>query len=69
MAGGKTDLSGAVRFLASGGWADQDPDVLADLLREARELASVVIADESSSSEARTMARSLLARLESDTLA
>jgi hypothetical protein len=65
----KREFGGALRFLASGGWADQDPDAIADLLGEARELASVVAADDSCSSEARTTARNFLARLEGDTLA
>ncbi len=64
----KAKAGAAMRFLASGGWADQDPDVIADLLKQAQELASLVAADEKSSSEVRTMARGLLDRLEADTL-
>jgi hypothetical protein len=57
-----------MRFLASGGWADQDPDVVADLIRDAQELASVVAADENSSSDARAMAQQFLSRLDAATL-
>jgi hypothetical protein len=57
-----------MRFLASGGWADQDPDVLGDLLRQAQALASVVATDENASSGARAMARRFLSQLEADAL-
>jgi hypothetical protein len=57
-----------MRFLASGGWADQDPDVIADLLKQAQELASIVAADENASSKSRDLARGFLAQLDADTL-
>ena len=61
-------VGAVLRFLASGGWADQDPDVLADLVKQAHQLATVVAADEAASSEARTLARAFLEQLDADAL-
>lgn len=68
MVEGKKKVGAALRFLASGGHAEQDPDMVAELLRDARELASAVVTDENSSSDTQTMARNLLERLQQDTL-
>ena len=68
MTEGKDKVGAALRFLASGGYADQDSDVVDGLLRDARELASTVVTDPNSSSETQTMARNFLKRLEEDTL-
>lgn len=68
MSEGKATSGAILRFLASGGWADQDPDVMADLLKQAHELATLVAADENASTEARDMARALLDQFDADTL-
>ena len=68
MREGKTKSGSILRFLASGGWADQDPDIMAELLEQAHELATLVAADEGASNETRDRARRFLAQLEADTL-
>ena len=64
----KRHVGAALRFLASGGFADQDADVIAELLNDAKELAALVVADANSSSQARELAKDFLERLETDTL-
>ena len=61
-------IGAALRLAASGGWADEDPDVLADLVRQAHALASMVIADDAASADLRTQARLFLTQFEDDTL-
>jgi len=68
MTDGKSKASGVLRFLASGGWADHDPDVVAGLLEQSRALATRVTADTGSARELRAMARDFLERVEADTL-
>jgi hypothetical protein len=66
--GARKDRTGsALRFLASGGWADEDPDVLADLVRQGHRLANMVLADDSASAELRAAATALVTQLEADT--
>ncbi len=65
---GSSKVGGALRFLASGGWADQGAEVVADLLKQAHELASEVMADDDASPKTRSIAQSFLERLNSDTL-
>ena len=57
-----------VRFIASGGWADQDPDVVAALLEMAQRMATLVLADDGASAGVRAVAEDFLDRLRSDTL-
>jgi hypothetical protein len=68
MADGKGKVGASLRFLASDGWADQDPDVVRELLTLARELATQVVDDENASAETRSRAQTLLERLASDAL-
>lgn len=56
-----------MRFIASEGMAEQDPDVVANLLTMAHRLAELVIADDSSSPEVRRTAEVFLEQLASDT--
>ena len=56
-----------MRFVASRGMADEDADVVADLLSQAHRMADLVIADSSSSPELRSTATEFLAQLEGDT--
>jgi hypothetical protein len=67
MSDTKEPVGRALRLLASEGWADQDPDVVAELLEAARHVATLVIADEGASPEVRSVARDFLDRLRSDT--
>jgi hypothetical protein len=57
-----------VRLIASGGWADQDPDVVAELLEVAQTMATLVLADGGASADLRAVAEDFLDRLRSDTL-
>jgi hypothetical protein len=67
MGTAKDGIGKALRLLASGGWADEDPDVLADLVRQGHQLASMVMADDSVSAELRTAAQVFLAQFAEDT--
>ncbi len=62
-AGGKT-----VRFVASGGYADQDREVVADLLAKGRILAERTVAAPSAPPELQALAHDLLEAIASDTL-
>ncbi len=66
MADAKDSTGKALRFLVSGGMADEDPDVVASLLTQAHRLADLVIADEQASPELRRAAAALLDQLASD---
>ena len=55
-----------LRFIASEGWADEDAEVVTELLDQARKLAELVIADDHASAEASAMASDFLDRLRSD---
>ncbi len=57
----------ALRLIASGGSADQDANVVEELLDAAQELATRVLADEGASAGSRSAAQDLLDRLRSDT--
>jgi hypothetical protein len=67
MGTAKDGIGAGLRFLASGGWTDEDPDALADLVRQAHKLASMVLADGSASTELHAAATLFLAQLEDDT--
>jgi hypothetical protein len=56
-----------VRFIASRGMADEDADVVADLLSRAHHMADLVIAESSSSPELRSTPTEFLDLLDSDT--
>ncbi|HEY2703034.1 MAG TPA: hypothetical protein VGL20_05025 [Candidatus Dormibacteraeota bacterium] len=63
----KDKVGRALRLIGSGGWADEDPEVVAELLVLARQLADLVVADTAASVEAQAVAEDLLERLRSDT--
>jgi hypothetical protein len=63
----KKKVGKALRFIASGGMADADPDVVADLLQQAHEMAALILADESASNELRSLAEAFVERLGADT--
>ena len=56
-----------MRFLASGGFADEDAQVVRELLDAAARLAEQVLGDPGSAAATRTAAQDLLDRLASDT--
>lgn len=60
-------VGSALRLLGSAGEADEDAQVVSELLERARTLAELVLADPSASSEARATAADLLERLRTDT--
>jgi hypothetical protein len=62
----KRQVGRAIRFVASGGWSTEDPDVMAELLERAERLAQQVVADEGNSPEVRASAEEFLERLKLD---
>ena len=58
----KSKIGRFLRLVASEGWADEDAEVVTELLDQARQLAELVIADDHASAEARAMARDFLDR-------
>jgi hypothetical protein len=62
-----TPAGRVMRFVASRGMADEDADVVAELLSRAHHMADLVIADSRSSPELRSTATEFLAQLEGDT--
>lgn len=67
MSDTKGKIGRVLRMIASEGWAEEDPDIVAALLDQARHLATLVIADAQVSAEIRSVAEDLLERLKSDT--
>ena len=66
MADNKAQIGRAVRFVASGGWTTEDPDVMAELLERAEALALSVAADPLASSDVRELAQDFLDRVKLD---
>jgi hypothetical protein len=64
----KGNVGRVLRSIASEGWADQDPDLVAELLDAAHDMATLVLADNGASAEVRAKAQEFLERLRSDTL-
>jgi hypothetical protein len=67
MGDSKVRVGRVLRFIASGGMANEDPDVVAELLTTAHQMAEMVVADPTSSPELRRIAETLLEQLASDT--
>jgi hypothetical protein len=63
----KKNVGRALRFVGSEGLADEDAQVVAEVLEQARKLAELVLAETAVSADARTVAEDLLERLRSDT--
>jgi hypothetical protein len=59
-------IAQALRWLASGGMADEDADLVRELLTEASELAKTVLADPGASTQAHQAAERFLADLHDD---
>ncbi|HVC03786.1 MAG TPA: hypothetical protein VND88_03845 [Candidatus Acidoferrales bacterium] len=66
MADNKAQIGRAMRFVASGGWTTEDPDVMAELLERAEALALSVAADPLASSDVRELAQDFLDRVKLD---
>jgi hypothetical protein len=66
MADNKAQIGRALRFVASGGWTTEDPDVMAELLQRAEALALAVAADSLASSDVRELAQDFLDRVKLD---
>ena len=62
----KSKVGRLLRFIASEGSADEDAEVVTELLDQARKLAELVIADGHASAEARALATDFLDRLRLD---
>jgi hypothetical protein len=69
MSDTKASVGRVLRFIASGGMADEDHDVVAELLSTAHQMAEMIIADGSSSPELRRTAEGFLEQLGSDSFA
>jgi hypothetical protein len=67
MSDTRTNVGRVLRLIASEGWAEQDPDIVAELLDTAHDMATLVVADEGASAEVRSVAQDFLDRLRSDT--
>jgi hypothetical protein len=66
MSDTKHQVGRAIRFVASGGWSTEDPDVMAELLQRAERLAQQVVADAGVAPEVRSSAEELLERTKLD---
>lgn len=68
MSDGRAKQSGRIlRMVASRGWAEEDADVLRDLLVEASALAEFIVSGQGASAEAEAAARDFLAHVAADT--
>jgi hypothetical protein len=67
MGDSKAGVGRVLRFIASGGMANEDPDVVAELLTTANQMAEMAIADPTSSPELRRTAEAFLEQLASNT--
>ena len=66
MADNKAKIGRAMRFVASGGWTTEDPDVMGELLERAEALALAVAADPLASPDVRELAQDFLDRVKLD---
>lgn len=64
--GTRSQVDRAIRFVASGGWSTEDPDVIGELLDRAERMARQVVADDSASPEVRASAEEFLERMKLD---
>ena len=62
-------LGKAFRFIASRGMADEDADVVAELLLKGRQMADAILADDRASPRLREVATAFLDQLSSDAFA
>ncbi len=66
MSDNKAQIGRALRFMASGGWTTEDPDVMAELLARAEAMAVEVVGDSGASPDVRAMAHDFLDRMKLD---
>lgn len=67
MSPGDGKIGSALRFLASGGMANEDPDVVRELLTQAHDLAVAIVSDPDASATVRAKAAAFLEALREDT--
>ena len=67
MSLGGSKSGSALRFIASGGMADEDPDAVRELVTEAHALATAILSDPGASSALRSKAAVFLEDLRDDT--
>ncbi|HEY6397709.1 MAG TPA: hypothetical protein VIX82_09680 [Solirubrobacteraceae bacterium] len=65
----KEDAGRVLRFVASGGWANEDPEVVAALLDHAHRMATLILADGGTPAHLRAAAEDFLDLLRSDAFA
>jgi hypothetical protein len=69
MGDSRAGVGRVLRLIASRGFADEDPAVVAELITTAHQMAELVVADPTSSPELRRTAETFLEQLASDTFA
>jgi hypothetical protein len=66
MAEKDSRVGSVLRFLASGGMANEDPDVVKELLVRGHRMANLVLEDDGASAELRAEAQAFLDQLKTD---
>ena len=67
MTSSRKRIGSVLRLLASGGYAEEDTEVVAEVVTAARELAAAVLADPGASQATKDSARELLEEIDADT--
>lgn len=67
MTSSRRRVGTVLRLLASGGYAEEDTEVVGEVVRAARDLAAKVLNDPGCSQDTRDAARELLAEIDADT--
>ena len=60
-------IGSVLRLLASGGYAEEDTEVVSEVVQAARDLAAAVLADPGCSQATRDTARRMLEEIDADT--
>lgn len=69
MTSSRRRVGTVLRLLASGGYAEEDTEVVSEVVQAARELAAKVVSDPGCSQDTRDAARALLEEIDADTFA
>ena len=67
MSSNKKRVGTVLRLLASGGYAEEDTEVVSEVVQGARDLAAKVLSDPGCSQDTRDTARLLLEEIDADT--
>lgn len=67
MTSSRRRVGTVLRLLASGGYAEEDTEVVSEVVQAARELAAKVVNDPGCSHDTRDAARALLEEIDADT--